>query len=88
MSTAYGGGVSITIGPGSVATHGSLAAFGEAHARDGRLPWRELVAPAIDVARGGFRLGSASRYYLATSTTASSGGTPRAGAPCTTPTAG
>ena len=64
VSTAYGGGVTITIGPGSVATHGSLAAFGEAHARDGRLPWRELVAPAIDVARGGFRLGSASRYYL------------------------
>ncbi len=64
VSTAYGGGVSITIGPGSVATHGSLAAFGEAHARDGRLPWCELVAPAVDVARGGFRLGSASRYYL------------------------
>ncbi len=64
VSTAYGGGVTLTIGPGSVATHGSLAAFGEAHARDGRLPWRELVAPAIDVARCGFRLGSASRYYL------------------------
>jgi gamma-glutamyltranspeptidase/glutathione hydrolase len=64
VSTAYGGGVTITIGPGSVATHGSLAAFGEAHARDGRLPWSELVAPALDVARGGFRLGSASRYYL------------------------
>lgn len=64
VSTAYGGGVTITIGPGSVATHGSLAAFGEAHARDGRLPWRELVAPAIDVASGGFRLGSASRFYL------------------------
>ncbi len=64
VSTAYGGGVSITIGPGSVATHGSLAAFGEAHARDGRLPWRELVAPAIEVARDGFRLGRASLYYL------------------------
>lgn len=64
VTTAYGGGVTITVGPGSVATHGSLAAFGEAHARDGRLPWRELVAPAIDVARGGFRLGSASTYYL------------------------
>ncbi len=64
VATAYGGGVTITIGPGSVATHGSLAAFGEAHERDGRLPWRELVAPAIDVARNGFRLGSASRYYL------------------------
>ncbi len=64
VSTAYGGGVSLTVGPGSVAPHGSLAAFGDAHARDGRLPWRELVAPAIDVARGGFRLGAASRYYL------------------------
>lgn len=64
VDTEYGGGVTITIGPGSVATHGSLAAFGEAHARDGRLPWRELVAPATDVARDGFALGSASRYYL------------------------
>jgi gamma-glutamyltranspeptidase/glutathione hydrolase len=64
VATDYGGGVAITIGAGSVATHGSLAALGEAHARDGRLPWSELVAPAIDVARGGFALGSASRYYL------------------------
>lgn len=64
VSTEYGGGVEITIGAGSVATHGSLAAFGEAHARDGRLPWAELVGPAIEVARGGFALGSASRHYL------------------------
>jgi gamma-glutamyltranspeptidase/glutathione hydrolase len=64
VSTDYGGGVEITIGAGSVATHGSLAALGEVHARDGRLPWAELVAPATDVARGGFALGSASRYYL------------------------
>jgi len=64
VATAYGGGVDITIGPGSVAVHGSLAGFGEAHRRDGRLPWRELVAPAIEVARGGYRLSTASRYYL------------------------
>ncbi len=64
VSTEYGGGVDITIGPGSVATHGSVAALGEAHRRDGRLPWREVVAPALAVARGGFRLGSATRYYL------------------------
>ena len=64
VATAYGGGVDMTIGPGSVAVHGSLAAFGEAHRRDGRLPWRELVAPAVEVARGGYRLTSASRYYL------------------------
>jgi gamma-glutamyltranspeptidase/glutathione hydrolase len=64
VSTEYGGGVDITIGPGSVAAHGSLAAFGEAHRRDGSLPWNQLVAPALDVARDGFRLSSASRYYL------------------------
>lgn len=62
--TEYGDGVSATIGPGSVAAHGSIAAFGEAHHRWGSIPWRELVEPAIEVARGGFRLGSASRYYL------------------------
>jgi gamma-glutamyltranspeptidase/glutathione hydrolase len=64
VHTEYGGGLDITIGPGSVAAHGSVAAFEQAHRRDGRLPWREVVAPAIDVARGGFRLGAASRYYL------------------------
>jgi gamma-glutamyltranspeptidase/glutathione hydrolase len=56
--------VDITIGPGSVAVHGSVAAFGEVHRRHGALPWNELVAPAIDVARDGFRLSTASRYYL------------------------
>ncbi len=64
ITTAYGGGVTVTIGAGSVACHGSVAAFGEAHARWGSVPWRELVAPAIEVARGGFQLGSASRFYL------------------------
>lgn len=64
VDTAYGGGVTVTIGPGSVATHGAIAAFGEVHARWGSLPWAELLAPAIDVARGGFELGGASRFYL------------------------
>lgn len=64
VETEYGGGVAVTIGAGSVAAHGSLAAFGEAHARWGSIPWRELVAPAIDIARQGFRLSSASRFYL------------------------
>lgn len=62
--TEYGGGVDVTIGAGSVAVHGAIAAFGEAHRRWGRLPWAELVAPAIEVARRGFRLSAASRYYL------------------------
>lgn len=64
VETEYGGGVTVTIGPGSVATHGAVAGFAEAHRRWGSVPWCELVAPAVDVARGGFRLGSASRYYL------------------------
>jgi gamma-glutamyltranspeptidase/glutathione hydrolase len=64
IHTEYGGGVDITIGPGSVAAHGSVAALGEAHGRSGRLPWRQIVAPAVEVAREGFRLSSASRYYL------------------------
>lgn len=60
----YGGGVTATIGAGSVAAHGAVAAFGEVHRRWGALPWREIVAPAIEVARRGFHLSSASRYYL------------------------
>jgi gamma-glutamyltranspeptidase / glutathione hydrolase len=64
VHTEYGGGLDITIGPGSVAVHGSVAALGVAHRREGALPWSEVVAPAIDVARRGFRLGTASRYYL------------------------
>jgi gamma-glutamyltranspeptidase/glutathione hydrolase len=64
VATEYGGGVDITIGPGSVAVHGALAAFGEAHRRDGRLPWADVVAPALEVARRGFQLTPASRYYL------------------------
>lgn len=64
VRTEYGGGVTITIGPGSVGTHGSLAAFGEAHRRWGSVPWSEIVAPALEVARSGFRLSAASRYYL------------------------
>ncbi len=64
VHTDYGGGVTVTIGPGSVATHGAIAACGEAHRRWGVLPWAELLAPAIEVARGGFRLSAASRYYL------------------------
>ena len=64
VSTRYGGGLDITVGPGSVAVHGAVAAMGEAQRRDGRLPWREVVRPAIDVARAGFRLSAASRFYL------------------------
>lgn len=64
IRTDYGGGVEVTIGPGSVATHGAIAALGDAHKRSGQLPWLELFGPALDVAQRGIVLGAASRYYL------------------------
>jgi gamma-glutamyltranspeptidase/glutathione hydrolase len=64
VTTGYGGGVTMTIGYGSVATPGALAAVAEAHRRYGRAPWREVVAPVVAAARDGFPLGSASVYYL------------------------
>lgn len=64
VQTAYGGGVTMTVGPGSAATPGALAALDLAHARFGLVPWAEVVAPAVDVARHGFPLGPASGYYL------------------------
>ena len=64
IETTYGGGVTMTVGLGSVATPGALAALDLAHARFGQVPWAEVVAPAEAVARGGFTLGAASGYYL------------------------
>ena len=61
----YGGGVSATVGYGSVATPGAVAAYAAAHRRFGRVPWAEVVEPAVEVAREGFPLGHASAYYLA-----------------------
>ena len=46
VTTEYGGGVTMTIGHGSVATPGAVAAVDLAHRRYGRAPWREVVAPA------------------------------------------
>lgn len=64
IDTDYGGGVRMTVGPGSVAVPGALAALDLAQATYGVLPWRELVAPAIDAARDGWPMGSASGHYL------------------------
>lgn len=64
VETEYGGGVTMTVGYGSVATPGALAAFDVAHTRYGRAPWREVLAPAFEAARDGFPLGAASAYYL------------------------
>jgi gamma-glutamyltranspeptidase / glutathione hydrolase len=64
VDTGYGGGLTMTIGHGSVATPGAPAALGLLQERFGRLPWREVVEPAEEVARSGFELGQASGHYL------------------------
>ena len=64
VRTDYGGGVTMTAGHASVATPGALAGLDLAHREWGSLPWREVVAPAEEVARGGFALGPAAGYYL------------------------
>ncbi len=62
--TEYGGYTAMTVGHGSVATPGVLAACEEAHRRFGRVPWRLVLEPAIEVARQGFPLGRANDYYF------------------------
>jgi gamma-glutamyltranspeptidase / glutathione hydrolase len=46
------------IGGASCAVPGTVAGLGEAHRLYGRMPWQDLVAPAIEVARGGVPLSS------------------------------
>ncbi len=64
VHTAYAGGVTMTVGHGSVATPGCLRALDLAHRQEGRIPWREVVAPSVAAARGGFAHGRASHTYL------------------------
>ena len=60
----YGGGMVTYVGPASVATPGMIAGMGVAHERFGSAPWRELLRPAADVARGGFGLSRTAQSYL------------------------
>lgn len=64
LYTEYGGGVTITIGHGSVATPGTPQMLTELHRRGGRMPWAEVLEPAVEIAGRGFPLGSASDHYL------------------------
>ncbi len=41
-------------GPLSITVPGAVRSWGDAHARYGRLPWADLLAPAIELAGGGF----------------------------------
>ena len=44
------------IGPATVAVPGAVAGLEAAHRRYGRLPWKELLAPATELARDGIEL--------------------------------
>jgi gamma-glutamyltranspeptidase/glutathione hydrolase len=44
-------------GPTAVGVPGAVAGLHLAHSRYGRLPWAELVAPAVELARRGHRVG-------------------------------
>jgi gamma-glutamyltranspeptidase / glutathione hydrolase len=44
------------IGPAAVAVPGAAAGLETVHRAYGRLPWKELLAPAIELARGGVEL--------------------------------
>ena len=46
------------IGGASCAVPGTVAGLGEAHRLYGRMPWQDLVAPAVEAARGGVPLSS------------------------------
>ncbi|MFB9376819.1 gamma-glutamyltransferase [Kineococcus gynurae] len=52
------------VGPGSVATPGTLRALELASHRFGRLPFASVLRPAARIAREGFTFGRAADYYL------------------------
>lgn len=50
-------------GPLSFSTPGTVASLAQMHAVKGRLPWKTLLAPAIELARDGFGASPTYRYY-------------------------
>ena len=53
VSIPYGDGVTVNVGHASVAVPGMLRALELAWQRHGSLPWREVLAPAVALARAG-----------------------------------
>jgi len=60
----YGGGIETIVGWGSIAVPGAFAGFHLASEMAGIVPWSELLSPSVDLARHGFKVSSASGYYL------------------------
>lgn len=65
LVTSYGGGVAMYAGAGSVATPGTVQAFGHAHDRYARLEWELLVRPTVRAVRDGYPMSHAAARYLA-----------------------
>lgn len=61
--TDYGGGVTMLVGPGSVATPGIVPAFALTAEQHGDLPWGRLIEPATQAARS-YPMGAAAARYL------------------------
>ena len=64
FDVAYGGGITLYAGHGSVATPGAFAALGLAHERHGAAAWRDVLAPTSAALREGFHIGAAAASYL------------------------
>ncbi|MEM1440040.1 MAG: gamma-glutamyltransferase [Pseudomonadota bacterium] len=64
VTMAYGGGITTTIGPASVAVPGTLAAVDTVMDRYGTLGLAAVLEPSIAAARDGFPLSQACHYYL------------------------
>jgi gamma-glutamyltranspeptidase/glutathione hydrolase len=67
MTVDFSGGDTqiFRIGAASVAVPGAVAGLEEAHRRFATLPWRELFAPAIELARDGVEITRAQAYLHA-----------------------
>ncbi|MGB3531920.1 MAG: gamma-glutamyltransferase [Microcoleaceae cyanobacterium] len=60
----YGDGITVRGGHAAVAVPGMLAALETAWRRHGSLPWRELVNPALELARNSFALSPMTERWL------------------------
>ena len=65
LHTGYGGGVDMVVGHGSIATPGTPSMLVRLHELRGRLPWADVLSPAIAIADEGFPIGSATDHYMA-----------------------